>query len=42
VDGINRLFVIESLHQSSLNRLLTQSPFSLAELNQARLAHNDN
>ncbi len=38
VDGINRLFVNESRNQSSLNRLLTQSPFSLADLNQARLA----
>jgi hypothetical protein len=37
VDGINRLFVIESRNQSSLNRLLTKSPFSLDELNQARL-----
>jgi hypothetical protein len=37
VDGINRLFVIESRHQSSLNRLLTASPFSLEALNQARL-----
>jgi hypothetical protein len=37
VDGINRLFVIESRNQSSLNRLLTQSPFSVADLNQARL-----
>jgi len=37
VDGINRLFVIESRHQSSLNRLLTASPFSLDRLNQARL-----
>jgi hypothetical protein len=37
VDGINRLFVIESRDQSSLNRLLTASPFSLAALNQARL-----
>jgi len=37
VDGINRLFVIESRNQSSLNRLLTESPFSLAELNRARL-----
>lgn len=37
VDGINRLFVVESRHQSSLNRLLTQSPFELATLNQARL-----
>jgi hypothetical protein len=38
VDGINRLFVIESRHQSSLNRLLTASPFSEDALNQQRLA----
>jgi hypothetical protein len=37
VDGINRLFVNESRNQSSLNRLLTQSPFSLTDLNHARL-----
>ncbi len=37
VDGINRLFVIESRNQSSLNRLVTASPFSLEDLNQARL-----
>lgn len=37
VDGINRLFVYESRNQSSLNRLLTASPFSLEALNQARL-----
>jgi hypothetical protein len=37
VDGINRLFVVESRNQSSLNRLLTASPFSLEHLNQARL-----
>jgi len=37
VDGINRLFVVESRNQSSLNRLLTQSPFSLETLNRARL-----
>jgi hypothetical protein len=37
VDGINRLFVVESRNQSSLNRLLTASPFSLEQLNQARL-----
>lgn len=37
VDGINRLFVHESRNQSSLNRLLTASPFSLEALNQARL-----
>jgi len=28
VEGINRLFVNESRNQSSLNRLLTVSPFS--------------
>jgi len=38
VDGINRLFIHESRHQSSLNRLLTESPFSLTEINQSRLA----
>jgi hypothetical protein len=38
VAGINQLFVFESRNQSSLNRLLTASPFSLAALNQARLA----
>jgi len=37
VDGINRLLVVESRNQSSLNRLLTASPFSLTNLNQARL-----
>lgn len=37
VDGINRLFVLDSRNQSSLNRLLTESPFSLAALNTARL-----
>lgn len=37
VDGINKLFVLESRNQSSLNRLLTASPFSLAALNTARL-----
>jgi hypothetical protein len=42
VDGINRLFVLESRNQSSLNRLLTESPFSLADLNQARLTLMDN
>lgn len=41
VEGINRLFVHESRNQSSLNRLLTASPFSLVELNQARLAMLD-
>jgi hypothetical protein len=38
IDGINRLFVIESRNQSSLNRLLTASPFSEAALNGQRLA----
>jgi len=38
IDGINRLFVVESRNQSSLNRLLTQSPFSLDALNQARMS----
>ena len=38
VDGINRIFVHETRNQSSLNRLLTESPFSLEALNQARLA----
>jgi hypothetical protein len=37
VDGINRLFIHESRNQSSLNRLLTGSPYSLEALNQARL-----
>ena len=37
VDGINRLFVVESRNQSSLNRLLTESPFSLEDLNRSRL-----
>ena len=37
IDGINRLFVFESRNQSSLNRLLTESPFALEDLNQARL-----
>jgi hypothetical protein len=37
VDGINRLFVIDIRNQSSLNRLLTESPFSVEALNQARL-----
>jgi len=37
IEGINRLFVLDSRNQSSLNRLLTASPFSLEALNQARL-----
>lgn len=38
VDGINRLFITLSRNQSSLNRLLTVSPFSLESLNHARLS----
>jgi hypothetical protein len=38
VDGINRLFVLDVRNQSSLNRWLTESPFSVDALNQARLA----
>lgn len=38
IEGINRLFVHESRNQSSLNRLLTESPFSLPKLNERRLA----
>ena len=38
VDGINRLFVVDTRNQSSLNRLLGESPFSVEALNQARLA----
>jgi hypothetical protein len=37
IDGINRLFVVENRNQSSLNRFLRESPFSLEELNVARL-----
>ena len=36
VDGINRLFIHESRNQSSLNRLLSASPFAVTDLNQAR------
>jgi hypothetical protein len=38
VDGIKRLFVLDVRHQSSLNRLLTESPFSVGALNRCRLA----
>ncbi len=38
IEGINRLFVNEVRNQSSLNRLLTESPFCLEELNAARLS----
>jgi len=37
VEGINRIFVIDVRNQSSLNRLLTESPFSVEALNHARL-----
>ncbi len=37
IEGINRLMVVESRNQSSLNRLLTKSPYELRNLNQARL-----
>ncbi|MEK7372879.1 MAG: transposase [candidate division NC10 bacterium] len=38
VDGINRIFVVDTRNQSSLNRLLSESPFSVEALDQARLA----
>ena len=38
IEGINRLVVHESRHQSSLNRLLTAAPFSEKRLNEQRLA----
>lgn len=37
VDGINRIFVIDVRHQSRLNRLLTESPFSIEAVNQGRM-----
>ena len=37
VDGINRIFVIDTRNQSSLNRLLQESPFCVAKVNEARL-----
>lgn len=37
VDGINRIFVSDVRNQSSLNRLLCESPFSVEALNRARL-----
>jgi hypothetical protein len=37
IDGMNRLFVNEERNQSSLNRLLTKYPWSITELNKARL-----
>jgi hypothetical protein len=41
VDGINRLCVVQSRHQSSLNRLLTASPFMRSDLNESRLSVMD-
>jgi hypothetical protein len=38
VNGINRIFVFDSRHQSSLNRLLKASPFSEEALNRQRIA----
>ena len=38
VEGINRLVVYESRHQSSLNRLLTETPYSEGKLDAQRLA----
>lgn len=38
VDGINRIFVLDVRNQSSLNRLLVESPFSVEALQKARLA----
>lgn len=37
VEGINRLFLVETRNQSSLNRLLTKTPFSVEALERARL-----
>ncbi len=37
VDGINRIFVQDVRNQSSLNRLLSESPFSIDQLHRARL-----
>ena len=38
VEGINRLVVYENRHQSSLNRLLTDTPYSEGRLDDQRLA----
>jgi len=37
VEGINRIFVIDTRNQSSLNRFLMESPFSVRVLNRERL-----
>lgn len=41
VEGINRICVFEKRNQSSLNRLLTESPLDLSELDKARFAMMD-
>jgi DDE superfamily endonuclease len=38
VEGITRLLVLDTRHQSSLNPLLTKSPFDIKALHQAQLA----
>ncbi|MFQ5614716.1 MAG: hypothetical protein ACE5H9_21560, partial [Anaerolineae bacterium] len=38
IEGVNRLFVHEMRHQSSLNRWLTEYPLSIEQLHRARLA----
>lgn len=38
VDGINRIFVIDTRNQSSLNRLLQDSPFTVEAVQRARLS----
>jgi hypothetical protein len=37
VEGINRIFVLDVRNQSSLNRVLTESPFSVDALHKARV-----
>lgn len=37
INGINRIFVLDVRNQSSLNRLLSESPFSIEQLHRARL-----
>lgn len=38
VEGINKLFILDPMDQSTLNRLLTESDFEVERLNEARLA----
>jgi hypothetical protein len=38
LEGLNRLFGLDTRNQRSLNRLLTESPFDIQALHQARLA----